>query len=123
MLNMNTFDDVEVKRPTLAKSYINLLTAQPGRPIALFAPRRVGKTFFLDNDLTPMAKKAGLLPVYADVWLQRTAPLDAINHALEEALDDVTIPRSKVGKLAKTPVKKLGVAGASLELGEEPTRR
>jgi uncharacterized protein len=123
MLNMNTFDDVEVKRPTLAKSYINLLIAQPGRPIALFAPRRVGKTFFLDNDLTPMSKKAGLLPVYADVWLQRTAPLDAINHALEEALDDVIIPRSKVGKLAKTPVKKLGVAGASLELGEEPTRR
>jgi uncharacterized protein len=120
---MNTFDNIEIKRPALAKSYIDLLSAQPGRPIALFAPRRVGKTFFLDNDLTPIAKKTGLLPVYADVWLQRTAPLNAINHALEEALDDVTIPRGQVGKLAKTPVKKIGIAGASLELGEEPVRR
>jgi hypothetical protein len=24
---------------------------------------------------------------YADLWLQKSAPLDAINHALEEALD------------------------------------
>jgi uncharacterized protein len=120
---MNTFDDIEIKRPKLAKSYIGLLSSQPGRPIALFAPRRVGKTFFLDNDLAPMAKKAGLLPVYADVWLQRTAPLDAINHALEEALDDVTIPKSNVGKLARTSVKKLGLAGASIELGNEPARR
>jgi len=64
-----------------------------------------------------------MLPVYADVWLQRAAPLDAINHALEEALDDVTVPAGKAGKLAKTPVKKIGAAGASLELGDEPRRR
>jgi uncharacterized protein len=120
---MDTFDDIEVRRPDLARSYLSLLRAQPGRPIALFAQRRVGKTFFLDHDLTPIAKKAGMLPVYADVWLQRTAPLDAINHALEEALDDLTIPVGKVGKLAKTTVKKIGAAGASVELGDEPKRR
>ena len=120
---MNTFDDIEVRRPDLARSYLSLLRAQPGRPLALFAPRRVGKTFFLDHDLAPIAKKAGLLPVYADLWLQRTAPLDAINHALEEALDDLTIPRSKVGKLAKTTVKKIGAASASVEFGDEPKRR
>ena len=120
---MNTFDNIEVRRPDLARSYLSLLRAQPGRPLALFAPRRVGKTFFLDHDLAPIAKKAGLLPVYADLWLQRTAPLDAINHALEEALDDLTVPRSKVGKLAKTTVKKIGAASASVEFGEEPKRR
>ena len=120
---MDTFDDIEVRRPGLAKIYLGLLKAQPGRPIALFAQRRVGKTFFLDHDLTPAARKAGMLPVYADVWLQRTAPLDAINHALEEALDDLTVPAGKVSKLAKTAVKKIGAAGASIELGEEPRRR
>ena len=120
---MNTFDTVEVRRPDLARSYLSLLNAQPGRPIALFAPRRVGKTFFLDHDLAPIAKKAGLLPVYADMWLQRTAPLDAINHALEEALDDVTVPAGRTGKLAKTPVKKIGAASVSMELGDEPKRR
>lgn len=120
---MDTFDDIEVRRPGLARSYLSLLRAQAGRPIALFAPRRVGKTHFLDHDLAPIAKKAGLLPVYADVWLQRTAPLDAINHALEEALDDATVPRGQIGNLAKTPVRKLGAAGTSLELGDEPRRR
>jgi hypothetical protein len=43
---MKTFDDLEVRRPELARSYLELLKAQPGRPIALFAPRRAGKTFF-----------------------------------------------------------------------------
>jgi predicted AAA+ superfamily ATPase len=60
---MKTFDDLEVRRPELARSYLELLKAQPGRPIALFAPRRVGKTFFLDQDLTPAARVSGFTPV------------------------------------------------------------
>ena len=120
---METFDSIQIYRPELAKSYIQLLQAQPGRPIALFAPRRVGKTFFLDQDLSPEAKRAGYVVIYADVWLHRTSPLDAINHVLEETLDDLTIPKSSVGRGAKTPVKKLGGLGASLEFGEEPERR
>jgi hypothetical protein len=44
-----------VRRPELARSYLELLKAQPGRPIALFAPRRVGKTFFLDQPNAPKA--------------------------------------------------------------------
>ena len=120
---MKTFDDLEVRRPGLAQAYLALLDAQPGRPLALFAPRRVGKTFFLDHDLAPQAHEAGMLPVYADLWLHKTAPLEALNHALEEALDDARVPASAVGKLARTPVKKIGVLGASIELGDEPQRR
>ncbi len=120
---MQTFDDITIRRPALADSYIALLKAQPGRPIALFAPRRVGKTYFLDGDLAPAAERAGLLPVYADLWLQRSAPLDAINHTLEEALDDAKVPTSSASKLAKTTVKKIGALGASIELGDEPARR
>lgn len=120
---MKTFDDLEVRRPALAQAYLALLAAQPGRPLALFAPRRVGKTFFLDHDLAPQAQEAGMLAVYADLWLHKAAPLEAVNHALEEALDDARVPASSIGKLAKTPVKKLGVLGASIELGDEPQRR
>ena len=94
----------------------------PGRPIALFAPRRVGKTYFLDGDLAPAAEKAGLLPVYADLWLKRAAPLDAINHALEEALDDVKVPKSSTSKLVKTAVRKIGASCASIEQGDGPAR-
>lgn len=120
---MKTFDDLEIRRAELARSYLHLLDAQPGRPIALFAPRRVGKTFFLDSDLTPAARDGGFIPVYADVWLHKTAPLEAINHAIEEALDDVLVPARAVARMAKTPVKKLGALGASLEFGDAPRRR
>jgi hypothetical protein len=121
--SMETFDDLEVHRPDLAQNYLQSLKAQAGRPIALFAPRRVGKTFFLAEDLAPAARSAGFLPVYADIWLNRAAPLAAVNHALEEALDDATVPASAVGKVAKTRVKKVAALGAELELGEEPRRR
>jgi hypothetical protein len=97
--------------------------AQPRRPIVLFAPRQVGRTFFLDHDLTPTGAKAGLLPVYADVWLHRAATLEAINHAIEEAIDDATVPKGKIARVAKTPVRKIGAIGASLEVGEPPQRR
>ncbi len=120
---MKTFDDIEVRRPALAKSYLGLIKAQPGRPLAMFAPRRVGKTYFLDHDLAPAARQAKWLPVYADLWLQKSAPLEAINHALEEALDDVTVPSSEVGRLAKTTVKKVGALGASVDFGDAPARR
>jgi hypothetical protein len=120
---MQTFDDLAIYRPQLARSYLQLLEAQPGRPIALFAARRVGKTFFLDHDLTPAAKKAGLAPVYADIWLHKASPLEAINHALEEALDDVRVPTTAAGKIAKTRVKKVAGLGASVEFGDEPRRR
>lgn len=116
---MKTFDDIHVSRSKLAASYLALLKAQPGRPIALFAPRRIGKTYFLKNDLTPCADSAGLLSIYADLWLNRGSPLEAINYALEEALDDVTIPSGVVGKIAQTPIK--GMAG--VQFGEEPKRR
>lgn len=120
---MSTFDDIEIRRPDLATSYLALLKAQPGRPIALFAPRRVGKTYFLDGDMAPTALAMGFLPVYADLWLNRASPLEAINQALEESLDDVNVPKSGMGKLGKTQVKKVGALGASLELGEVPARR
>ena len=122
-VTVKTFDDLEIHRPELARGYLQLLIAQPHRPIALFAPRRVGKTFFLENDLSPAAHAEGFITVYADLWLHRTAPLDAINHALEEALDELTVPATTLGKIAKTPVKKVGGLGASLEFGDEPKPR
>ena len=123
MADTGSFDDIEIRRPALAGSFLGLLRGQPGRPLALFAPRRVGKTYFLDQDLTPAARADGLLPVYADVWLHRAAPLEAINHALEEALDDATVPTGRAQRAARTPVKKLAALGASVELGDAPQRR
>ena len=120
---MASFDDIAIRRPAIAASYLALLAAQPGRPLALFAPRRVGKTHFLDHDLAPAARAAGLLPVYADLWLHKSAPLEALNHALEEALDDLLVPAGRLGKIAQTPVQKVTVLGSSVDLGPAPARR
>lgn len=118
-----SFDQITQQRPALAASCLALVDAQPGRPLAMFAPRRVGKTWFLDHDLAPAAHAAGKLPVYADLWLQKAAPLEAINHALEEALDDALVPAGRAGKLAHTPIKSLGLLGAQLQLADVPERR
>ncbi|GHT80581.1 hypothetical protein AGMMS49960_06440 [Betaproteobacteria bacterium] len=118
-----TFDSIEIRRPALARAYLDLLATQPGRPLALFAPRRVGKTFFLDRDLMPAATETGVLPVYADLWLYRTDPLGAINHALEEALDAAAVPKGAAGKLAATPVKSVTLLGAGVSLGDAPRQR
>jgi hypothetical protein len=42
-----------------------------------------------------------LTPVYADIWLYRADPLAALNHAIEEALDDATVPKTAMGKVAE----------------------
>ncbi len=120
---MATFDDIKVMRPALAKAYLGLIAAQPERPLALFAPRRVGKTYFLDQDLTPAAKAAGMLPIYVDVWLNKDAPLEAINHALEEALDALMVPASAIRKNAQTTVKKITILGSGVDLGDPPQAR
>lgn len=51
----NSFDTLQVARRPLARAYLQMLAATPGRPVALFARRRVGKTHFLLTDLlTPV---------------------------------------------------------------------
>ncbi len=64
-----------------------------------------------------------MLPVYADLWLHKSAPMEALNHALEEALDDLLVPASGIGRAAKTPVNRIGLFGGSLDLGQAPQRR
>ena len=110
-------------RPELAQRIMTLLMDGPGDPVALVGERRIGKTSLLLFELLPLAEKRGLLPVYVDVYQHRADPLAAINYALQEAIDDFTVPNSTLGRRLKTSVKKIGLASAALELGDEPARR
>ncbi|MFL6603464.1 MAG: hypothetical protein ACJ8R9_19345 [Steroidobacteraceae bacterium] len=65
-------------RPELAQKYlqtfeIGLISAQ-----ALFAPRRMGKSEFLEQDLIPAAQKSGLLTAYLNLWDAREHPRGAL---------------------------------------------
>jgi hypothetical protein len=63
----NKSDPWHFARPKLAEKYlrtfqIGLISAQ-----ALFAPRRMGKSEFLEQDLIPTAQKSGLLTAYLNL--------------------------------------------------------
>jgi hypothetical protein len=118
-----SFFDIKIRRPALAEQYLAALRAQPGRPLSIFAPRQVGKTSFLQDDLAPLAQEKQFLVVYCDVWLCRERPFEAINHALEEEISRLTIPRTALGKTAQQEVKKISVMGNSIELGDSPSDR
>lgn len=110
-------------RPDLAKHIFSLLVDGPGDPLALIGERRIGKTSHLRSELCQEARSRKFLPVYIDIQQHRSNPLAAIAYALDEAIDDVTVPGTAVGKRLKTAVKKIGGGGISIDLGEEPTRR
>lgn len=84
--------------------------------LALFAPRRKGKTWFLLKDLAPAAVNRKYLPVYASLWGNPNAPHEPILQALERGLQLATARRAP-WKRYLTGLQKLtvsaGVVGAS----------
>lgn len=107
-------------RPELAQKQLAELEAGTGDPIALIGDRRIGKTSFLLMDLLPAAQTKGYITVYIDLWANKNNLLSAITTPLDLALEQITVPKSKLARVLKTPVKKIGAAGASVELGEAP---
>jgi hypothetical protein len=123
----NRPDPWHFARPQLAQKYlrtfqIGLVSAQ-----ALFAPRRMGKSEFLEQDLIPAAQKSGLLTAYLNLWDAREHPRGALITTLARA----SSPRglSALIKKLKSPLKKVkasgkvaGIAEGSLEaeLTEDP---
>ena len=80
-------------RPDLARQYlaefdIGLIAAR-----ALFAPRRMGKSEFLEKDLMPAAREHGLATMYLNLWQSRSAPTQALLAALSQALEPRGIAR------------------------------
>jgi hypothetical protein len=103
-------------RPELARKYlqtfeIGLISAQ-----ALFAPRRMGKSEFLEQDLIPAAQKSGLLTEYLNLWDAREHPRGAVISALARAGS----PRglSAPIKKLKGPLKKVKASAKVTGLAE-----
>lgn len=103
-------------RPLLVQKLVQRLHQH--ERIAMFGPRQTGKTTLLREEVMPACAAAGLLPVYIECWADKANPLLSINYALRKALEALTLSPGKRGvRLAKTPVKKMGAVGLSLELG------
>ncbi len=106
-------DPWRFERHQEARHYAALLADAPGRPLALFGPRQIGKTHFLMHDLLEEARNRGWGVLYADLWGQPD-PLGAINTALSTTL------RSIQTSNLRTPVTSVGALGVSVGLAAPP---
>ncbi len=107
-------------RPDLAAHYLDQLAAGDEGRLALFGPRRTGKTSLVLEEIVPLALKRGWSTVYADCWQQRKEPMESLNYALQKAIDQIDVPQGALRRRLKTEVKKIGAAGFSIEFGNEP---
>ena len=79
-------DSWHFPRDELARRVLRLLIDGPGTALALFAPRRTGKTEFLSFDLAPVADKLRHRVIYVSFWEAPASPLAVLLHALEGSL-------------------------------------
>ena len=108
-------------RPKLAAQLADRARAK--ERIALFGPRQTGKTSLLREEVMPLLEKQGAYAVYIECWADKMDPLGSINYALQKALDNLLVEPAGLKRKLKTPVTKVGMAGASLEFGEDAVRR
>jgi len=102
------------QRPTLAAAYCDSLAGQgianATSGLFLAAPRRVGKSTFLLNELIPEAKKRGWTTVYIDLWVNMNAnPADIIAEAIKNKIVELDSKLSKIAK--KVKLDKINVMG------------
>ena len=91
--------------------------------IALFGPRQTGKTTLLREEVMPLIEERGALAVYLECWADKTDPLGSINYGVQKALDTLKVSPRGLKRTGRTPVRKLGLGGVTLELGDEPARK
>ena len=83
--------DWHFSRLGLAKDYLALFQFGKTSNVVLFAPRRTGKTEFVQMDLLPFAKEEGYLTITVDFWSNKSNPIAAISDGLIAAFNRLTV--------------------------------
>lgn len=80
----------DLLRPTVLKEQLR-------SGVFLSGIRRVGKTTFVRQDLIPALREAGALPIYVDLWADRSKDPSAVVHeAVRTALQAIENPASGI---------------------------
>lgn len=83
--------------------------------VFLAAPRRTGKSTFLQNDLAPALEDDGVVVVYVDLWSDtRRDPADLLADAITRALERHASAVAKTAR--KAGLKTLSIGGLSIDL-------
>jgi hypothetical protein len=116
-------------RPDLAEHHLRALDLGLISATALHARRRMGKTEFLTQDLTPAARQRGYVVGYCNLWQEEHNPLEAIAEAVMAA----SAPQRILGKIrakikpavasVKVSGKLPGVVEGGAELGFKESDR
>ena len=106
---------ISYPRPALAHEVVTALQGRAGfgdahNGLFLAAPRRTGKSTFLQGDLSPALERAGVVVVYVDLWADTARDpgaliAAAIGRALQPHLGMVAKAAKKAG------IEKVGLAG------------
>lgn len=94
--------------------------------LAIIAPRRKGKTLFVLNDISSLARKEHYIPIYASLWQNINAPHEGLLLAFEETLEalDKKIPFSRVlnKKIKKTSLGNELIVKVEVEFADSPKK-
>lgn len=104
-------------RPELARHHLQAFDLGLISATALHARRRMGKTEFLEQDLTPAAVEHGYAVGYCNLWQEEQDPTAAI----AEAVATCGAPGRMLAKVRarlRTPVTSLKLSGKVAALGE-----
>src|SRR5262245_49146694 len=94
---MRHFPRTELAKTTVAALRGESLFGDAHNGLFLAAPRRTGKSTFLQSDLRPELERQGVLVVYVDLWSdQRRDPGDLIAETVSRAISE------NLGIVAKT---------------------
>ncbi len=99
-------------RTDLAKRYVEAMNIGLSSTLALFAPRRMGKTEFLRKDLRPAAEAAGYRVIYVSLWEAQDDPAHALINAIANAANDRNILSKATSKIRRGP--KITLTGGHL---------
>lgn len=104
-------------RPELARHHLQAFDLGLISATALHARRRMGKTEFLEQDLTPAAVASGYAVGYCNLWQEDQDPTAAIAEAVAACAAPGHL-MAKVRARLRTPVASLKLTGKVAALGE-----
>jgi hypothetical protein len=119
---MDRNDIWHYQRTDLAQKYVEILNIGLSNALALFAPRRMGKTEFLRKDLTPAAEAAGYWVIYVSLWEVKGDPGQALIkeiQAREQSFFRTVVQKVRTGPKLKVGAGFMGAEGSLTVGGEE----
>ncbi|OOR94931.1 selenocysteine synthase [Canicola haemoglobinophilus] len=114
----STLDPLYFRRTELAQRLLFSLKDGITHALTLFAPRRMGKTQFLLNDVRPLAEEMGFHVFYFSFMDQSSGNISALfAESLMQFLDSITHGKNKLLDKLKE-LKQIDVLGVGIELNQ-----